>query len=116
MPPSTSVGDLIDLSSTGTTQPNLTGMGSAPLLPNRSTGSAVSDNVFETTQSDTEDTKTKEDSGTDDVFGSEKEKESGKVEAGSTRGDKATTEDKNPTYTQLMAEQRRKTEELKLKG
>ena len=111
--PSSRMGDLIDLTSTGTTQPNRTGIDSVPHPPTTSTGSAVSDNVFDT-PSDAEETKTREKvNGSDDVFTAGKEKESSKVEAASSRGEKA--EDKNPTYEQLMAEQRRK-EELRLKG
>ena len=110
--PSSRMGDLIDLSSTGMTQPNRTGRDSVPHPPLTSTGSAVSDNVFDT-QSDTEETKTREENGTDDVFSARKEKESNKMDVGSSREDKA--EDKNPTYDQLMAEQRRK-EELRQKG
>ena len=110
--PSSGVGDLIDLSSTGITQPNRTGIDSVPHPPLMSTGSAVSDNVFDT-QSDTEDTKTREENGTDDVFSTGKEKESNKMETGLSREEKA--DDKNPTYDQLIAEQRRK-EELRQKG
>ena len=112
--PSSRMGDLIDLTSTGTTQPNRTGIDSVPHHPpTTSTGSAVSDSVFDT-PSDTEETKTREEgNGSDDVFTAGKEKESSKVEAASSRGEKA--EDKKPTYEQLMAEQRRK-EELRLKG
>ena len=111
--PSSRMGDLIDLTSTGTTQPNRTGIDSVPRPPTTSTGSAVSDNVFDT-PSDAEETKTREEgNGGDDVFTAGKEKESSKVEAASSGGEKA--EDKNPTYEQLMAEQRKK-EELRLKG
>jgi hypothetical protein len=104
--------DLIDLNSTGTIQPNRTGIDSVPHPPITSTGSAVSDSVFDT-PSDAEETKTREENGTDDVFTAGKEKESIKLETGSSRREKA--EDKNTTYEQLMAEQRRK-EELRLKG
>lgn len=111
--PSSRMGDLIDQTSTGTTQPNQTGIDSVPHPPITSTGSAVSDSVFDT-PSDAEETKTREEgNGSDDVFTAGKEKESSKVEAASSRGEKA--EDKNPTYEQLMAEQRKK-EELRLKG
>ena len=101
----------IDLSSTGT---HLNGTGQRspppPPPPAQSTSSATSDNVFET-QSETEcETKNKAD---DDVFRTEKESER-KAEAASSNG--AGTEDLNPTFAKLMAEQRRKSEELKLKG
>lgn len=114
-PPSSRVGDLIDLSSTGITQTNQTGVGPVPHPPTTSTGSAVSDNVFDT-QSDTEDTvNRKEDASSDDVFGAEKEKESNKEETGMNKGEKV--EDRSLTYyEQFLAEQRRKAEELRQKG
>ena len=110
--PSSGVGDLIDLSSTGITQPNWTGIDSVPHPPIASTSSAVSDNVFDT-QSDTEEAKAREENGTDDVFTAGKEKESNKVPTDSSREEKA--EDKKPTYDQLLAEQRKR-EELRHKG
>ena len=111
--PSSSGGtEVVDLSSTGT-QVNRTGQRSpspAPALPPpvQSTSSALSDNVFET-QSDAEgEAKSKAD---DDVFSTEKKK----AEAPSSNGGGG-IEDLNPTFAKLMAEQRRKSEELKLKG
>ena len=107
-PPSSRGGQLIGLRSTGI-QHNGTGLLSGiPQAPIRSTSSAVSDNVFDT-QSDSEEVKRKDD---DDVFSSEMENE-GKAEVDSERVDRV---EENSTYAKLMAEQRRKSEELKLKG
>ena len=92
--------ELMDLSSTGIEQETMTGQSSTRQAQTQSTSSAVSDNVF----SDVEDTKAKEEE--EDVFRSEKESE--------TASNKV--ENMNPTYEQLMAEQRRKLEEFKLKG
>ena len=112
---SSRVGDLIDLSSTGITHPNRTGIAPVPHPPTTSTGSAVSDNVFDN-RSDTEDivNRKEEASGADDVFRAEKEKESIKEGADLSKGEKA--KDRSPTYDQMLAEQRRKTEELRQKG
>ena len=109
--PSSGVGDLIDLSSTGITQSNWTGIDSVPHPPIASTSSAVSDNVFDT-QSVNEEAKAREENDTDDVFTAGKEKESNKVPTDLSREEKA---DKNPTCDQLLAEQRKR-EELRHKG
>lgn len=107
--------DLIDLSSTGTTQPNRTGVESAAPHPLRtSTGSSVSDNVFDT-QSDTavaEDAKRRE-AASDNVF--RVVKGSNEVDGGGfSRNEKA--EYKDSAYERMMAEQKRKSEEFRLKG
>lgn len=108
-PPSSRGGQMFDLSSTGT-QRNETGLLlDGPKAPMKSTSSAVSDSVFET-QSDTDEAKNKVDEGNDDVFGSERGND-GKMEVDSSR-----TVEGSPTYAKLMADQRRKSEELKLKG
>ena len=104
-------GQLSGINSTGT-QLHGTGLVSAPPPSLQSTSSAVSDSVFEN-PSDYEDTRGKEDDETDDVFSLERQSES-RTDVESSKVEEK--EDKNPTFAKMMAEQRRKSEELRSKS